>query len=78
MNEGTKGMSDILLQIYVNILIMLIGGWGTDVTNSSICKRGVSKKNHDRKMPSFYFSEKVKADIPTSTINAMGNSLHTD
>jgi hypothetical protein len=49
MSEETKGMPDILLQIYVNILIMLTGGWGTDIRNSSICKSGVSnKKNRGR------------------------------
>jgi hypothetical protein len=71
MNEGKKGMPDILLQIYVNILIILTGGWGTYIRNSSICKGGVSKKNRDRNASSFYFIEKVKAEIPNSTINAM-------
>jgi len=84
MNEGKKGMPDILLQIYVNILIMLTRGWGTDIRNSSICKSGASKKNifvvgFKGKMPSsFYLSEKVKADVPTSTINAMETSVHAD
>jgi len=36
-------MPDILLQIDVNILIMLPGEWGTEITNSTLCKSGVSK-----------------------------------
>jgi hypothetical protein len=83
MNEGTKGMPDILLQIYVNIFIVLTGGWSIDIRNSSIYKSGVSKKKivvwfKGKMYSSFYLSEKVKADVPTSSINVIETYLHAD
>jgi len=72
-------MPDILLQIYVNILIMLAREGGTDIRNSSICKSGVQKIVVGLKGKiSCYCSERVKADVPTSAIKPMETSVHAD